>query len=117
MPAPGTCPIEQVMALLSGRWTLYILWRLQEDGPQRFSALSRQVPGISPKVLTERLKMLETAGLVHRDYEPTVPPSVTYSLTPRGSDLRRSLEDIAQISRDWIAGGWHPETGFPGAQT
>ncbi|WP_425074339.1 winged helix-turn-helix transcriptional regulator [Sagittula sp. S175] len=109
----GKCDVEQVLRLLSGRWTLYILWRLDDRGPQRFNALQKLIPGISQKVLTERLKTLESAGLIHRDYKPTVPPEVTYSLTPRGVELRATLGEIAQVSRHWAEDGWTLEGGFP----
>ncbi|AVW91639.1 helix-turn-helix domain-containing protein [Celeribacter baekdonensis] len=106
------CPVEQVLRLLAGRWTLYILWRLQDKGPQRFNALVKLIPGVSPKVLTERLRQLEAAGLVDRHYEPTVPPQVTYSLTEKAQDLRETLAEIADVSRHWVADGWTMEGGF-----
>jgi DNA-binding HxlR family transcriptional regulator len=106
------CPVDQVLRLLSARWTLYVLWRLQEHGPQRFNALLKLIPGVSQKVLTERLRTLETAGLVVRDYKPTVPPEVTYSLTERGAELHGTLHAIEAVSRSWIEAGWSPETGF-----
>ncbi len=107
------CAVEQVLQLLSGRWTLYILWRLQDKGPQRFNALLKLIPGVSQKVMTERLKALEAAGLIYRHYKPTVPPEVTYSLTDRGAELRATLSEIATVSRSWVSEGWHKETGFP----
>lgn len=113
LPTSSGCAVDQVLQVLSGRWTLYILWRLEDLGPQRFNALLRLIPGVSQKVLTERLRVLERAGLVHRDYKPTVPPEVTYSLTPQGSELRTALFAIAQVSHGWVAGGWTRDTGFP----
>lgn len=109
----GGCAVEQVLQLLSGRWTLYILWRLQDQGPQRFNALLKLIPGVSQKVLTERLRALEVAGLILRDYKPTVPPEVTYSLTARGVELRGALDEIASVSRLWVSEGWQKELGFP----
>ena len=112
-PNVSGCAVEQVLQLLSGRWTLYILWRLQDKGPQRFNALLKLIPGVSQKVMTERLRALETAGLIYRDYKPTVPPQVTYSLTDRGAELRATLSEIADVSRNWVSEGWQKETGFP----
>lgn len=106
------CPVEHVLRLLSGRWTLYILWRLEDQGPQRFNALLKLIPGVSQKVLTERLRALEIAGIIARDYKPTVPPQVTYSLTQRGADLRGTLKGIAAVSYAWADDGWTKETGF-----
>ena len=111
------CSVEQVLRLLSGRWTLYILWRLQDLGPQRFNALSNLIPGVSAKVLTERLKALEAAGLVSRHYEPTVPPKVTYALTARGEELRGTLSHIGEVSQAWVAQGWSAKQGFPNQGT
>ena len=106
------CPVEKVLRLLLGRWTLYILWRLSDLGPQRFNALVRLIPGVSPKVLTERLKVLERAELISRHYEPTVPPQVTYSVTEKGAELHRTLDEIVVVSTNWVAEGWTAEAGF-----
>ena len=57
------CPMDSLLRTLMGPWTTYILWILRSEGPTRFGELKRKVPGISAKVLTERLRMLEAAGL------------------------------------------------------
>jgi DNA-binding HxlR family transcriptional regulator len=80
---------------------MYILWILQSQGAMRFGALKRQVDGISTKVLTERLRMLETEGLIYRDYVSTVPPQVTYGLTERMKDLTEVLEQLNTIALHW----------------
>lgn len=98
------CPMDGILQLLSGPWTTYILWQLRTAGGLRFGQLKALMPTISSKVLTERLRMLETAGLLHRDYRPTVPPAVTYSLTPRGDELKTVLDDLARLG-----GKWHEE--------
>src|SRR3546814_13142011 len=69
-----TCPVDAVLRLLMGPWTTYILYVLRTQGPRRFGELKREVTGISAKVLTERLRMLEEAKLVRRDYQATIPP-------------------------------------------
>lgn len=102
------CAVEPVLRLLSGRWTLYIMWRLQSEGPQRFGALVKLLPGVSAKVLTERLRLLEAAGLVDRQVNPTIPPEVTYSLTERGEELRGSLTEIEKVARLWQSESWGP---------
>ncbi|MFI4988646.1 MAG: winged helix-turn-helix transcriptional regulator, partial [Alphaproteobacteria bacterium] len=73
----GSCPMDSVLRMLMGPWTTYILWILRSEGPQRFGALKRKVAGVSAKMLTERLRGLESAGLIARHYEPTIPPQVT----------------------------------------
>lgn len=61
--------------------------------------------GISSKVLTDRLRMLEGAGLVLRTYEPTVPPKVTYSLTGNGQELDHALRSLEALAAAWKIGG------------
>ena len=78
-----------------------MLWILRRDGPTRFGALKREVAGISSKVLTERLRMLEEAGIIFRHPEPTVPPQVTYGLAERGRELEAVLDDLEDIARKW----------------
>jgi DNA-binding HxlR family transcriptional regulator len=52
-------------------------------------------------VLTERLRMLEQEGLIYRDYNPTIPPEVTYGLTERGQDLNIVLDGLSAIVQKW----------------
>jgi DNA-binding HxlR family transcriptional regulator len=101
--ARNECPIDAVLRLLMGPWTTYILYILRTQGPRRFGELKREVGGISAKVLTERLRMLEEARLVHRDYQATIPPQVTYSLAPRGAELNPMLDALKDIALRWQA--------------
>src|SRR3954465_8191699 len=94
---PKGCPADDVLRLVWGEWNTHILWVLGTNGPTRFGEIRRLVERISPKVLTDRLRRLETTGLVHRDYAPTVPPQVTYSLTPRGHELDRALRSLHEL--------------------
>lgn len=80
---------------------MYILYILRTNGPTRFGALKPKVEGISTRVLTERLRMLEGAGLVYWEYEPTVPPQVTYGLTERMKDLGEVLDRLDAIAQHW----------------
>jgi DNA-binding HxlR family transcriptional regulator len=97
------CPMDSLLRLLMGPWTTYILWVLHSDGPTRFGALKRRVAGISAKMLTERLRMLEDAGVVLRHHQPSVPPQVTYSLTERGQELRQVLNELSSLAQRWQA--------------
>ena len=94
--------MDAILKILNGPWTTYILWSLQTDGGLRFGALKAKMPAISSKVLTERLRMLEAARLVHRDYKPTIPPAVTYSLTARGAELKDVLDGLAAVGTRWL---------------
>ncbi len=97
---PG-CPMDALLRLLMGPWTTYILWVLASRGPMRFGALRREVGGISARVLTERLRTLEAAGVIFRRYEPTIPPKVTYGLSERGEELRQVLDALNEIALRW----------------
>lgn len=94
-------PLAQLMNLLSGPWTMLLLYQLHFGGPTRFGALRRRLLGVSTKVLTERLRMLEREGLIDRHYEPTVPPQVTYSLTQRMHEIGPILAQLATVAWKW----------------
>src|SRR3546814_2404093 len=94
----NVCPVDAVLRLLMGPWTTYILYVLRTQGPRRFGELKREVGGISAKVLTERLRMLEEAHLVDRAYVATIPPQVTYSLAARGAELNPMLDMLKEIA-------------------
>ncbi len=88
------CPISRaIMDQVTTRWGTLIIAALIH-GPHRFSQLRTRVDGISPKMLSHNLRTLVRAGLVHRDVEPTVPPQVTYSLTPLGTTMATPLTDL-----------------------
>ena len=103
--APPVCPMDAILRLLMGPWTTYILWVLSE----------RTVPGISTRVLTERLRMLQAAGVIWREQTQTIPPAVTYGLTERGDDLRQVLDSLGEIAQRWQAVGAF-ETGVVAAE-
>jgi len=109
MPRPSKevkcCPVSLLMDILSGPWTLYLLWVMTTKGPIRFGALKRQVKGISTKVLTERLRRLEREGLIYRHYEATVPPQVSYGLTDRGLELVQVLDQLGDLALRWYGDG------------
>ena len=99
----AACPMDYILRMLMGPWTTYIVYNLRTYGPQRFGELKRRVAGISAKMLTERLRTLEGAGLIKRDYEATIPPKVTYSLTARGHELDEVLGGLAEVAVRWQA--------------
>ena len=104
MPDPKAreaCPVSILVSLLSGPWTLYILWVLCYKSPLRFGALHREIEGISTKVLTERLRMLEAEEILYREYQPTIPPQVTYGLTARGQELMGIISQLDAIAQRW----------------
>lgn len=99
--SPSGCPMDAFLRLIMGQWTCYILWVLCTNGPLRFGALKRSVPGLSSKVLTERLRMLEEHGIIFRDHVATIPPQVTYGLSDRGNELVTALDELFKIAKRW----------------
>jgi DNA-binding HxlR family transcriptional regulator len=95
------CPLHGLVTILSGPWTTYILWLLRRRGAMRFGQLKKQMPSISAKVLTERLRMLEQVGIVDRHHEPTIPPKVTYTLTARGHELDAAIDTLDAVALKW----------------
>ena len=85
---------------ITGKWSLAVVRVLAEAaGPLRFSRVLERVPGISQKVLTQTLRMLERDGLISRTLYPQVPPRVEYELTALGAGL---IGPLASLWR-WIA--------------
>lgn len=88
----------RVFELLGKRWNGLIIDLLLQR-PARFSELARAIPGLSERVLGERLRELEEAGLVERVVDPGPPIAVTYSLTPLGAELEPAMGAL----RDWAS--------------
>lgn len=84
----AACPTRQVVFRLGEKWTLLILYALA-TGPHRFGELQRAVEGISQRMLTQTVRNLERDGLVCREVVATIPPQVTYTLSPLGESLGR----------------------------
>src|SRR6202167_3382242 len=108
---PAACAIGGMLELLTRPWTLHILWSLSHNGPMRFGVLRRQVEGISSRVLTERLRTLESAGVIFRPYEQTIPPAVTYGITDRMKDIEKVLAQLEGLARKWQGEGATVEGG------
>ena len=90
------CPIAMTLDLIGDRWTLLILRDLY-FGSHRFSDLLNSSPGMSTKILAERLKILEAQGLIGRIVYSEHPLRAEYHLTARGFSLEPVLSAIA----DW----------------
>lgn len=85
---------ESETNLLFRKWTLPIVQALGTD-TKRCSALSRLLPKVTQKVLTDHLRRLERAGIVRRFFYPTIPPRVKYRLTDVGLDLLELTKHIS----------------------
>lgn len=95
-PPPPGCPMGTCMALLGGAWTPNVIWQLS-GGPRRFGELYKDIPGISPKMLTARLRELVLKGVVMREVAPTSPPSVEYALSELGKELIPVIDTIVRV--------------------
>ena len=95
-PPEPQCPIRTCMKFLGGAWTPNIIWYLV-GGPRRFSELRADIPAVSAKVLSARLKELESIGIIDRTVQPTSPPSVEYELTDLGRELIPAIKAIASV--------------------
>lgn len=88
------CPIRNVLARIGDKWTMLVLYTLEQQGTMRFNDLYRGIPDISQKMLTATLRTLAEDGLIHRELFPGVPPKVEYSLTDRGRSLLPHLDAL-----------------------
>lgn len=96
MPAPSIEMLERnrfVLEDVTSRWTLLVLHALC-DGPLRFNALKRSVPGVTQKALTQCLRRLEQNGLLERSVVSTAPVAVVYAISPLGRSLEPHLGAI-----------------------
>lgn len=97
----GVCPdFHAAIELIGKRWTGAIVCALI-DRPQRFGELAKAVPGLSDRLLSQRLRELEEAGVVEREVEPGSPVRVTYSLTEKGADLGPAIGELRVWARRW----------------
>lgn len=90
------CPVEYTASLIANKWKIIILRELL-TGTKRYNELTRNVVGISAKVLTENLRELEKDGIISRKVYPEVPPKVEYSLTNKGEDLKDVIEAMKEF--------------------
>jgi DNA-binding HxlR family transcriptional regulator len=101
-PCADSCPVARAAQILDGRWTTRIIRDLL-SGTKRYSDLQHSLTGISPKVLAERLRMLEKEGIVTKKTFPTVPPRTDYTLTKKGQALAPIIEAMATFGNTHLA--------------
>lgn len=90
------CPVRRAAEVLDGKWTTQVVRELL-PGKIRFSQLQRGLPDISPKMLTTRLKMLQSHGLVTKTIYPCIPPKTEYQLTALGREMELVIAAMAQF--------------------
>ena len=99
--AGAICPhFHRAIELIGKRWTGAIVCALIER-PMRYAELGKAVPGLSDRLLSQRLRELEEEGLVERQVEAGAPVRVTYSLTSVGQELEPVLGGLKSWARRW----------------
>jgi DNA-binding HxlR family transcriptional regulator len=95
-PCDDKCPVRASLTLLSGKWTLLILFQINEN-IKRYGELKRAIPGISEKMLIQELNMLVEKKLVSKKVYPEIPPKVEYSLTELGLKTLPVVDKLAEF--------------------
>jgi DNA-binding HxlR family transcriptional regulator len=98
----GVCPVRKTAQILEHKWATLIVRDLL-SGKKRYSELAHSLGGISPKVLSERLRQLEASGVIVRTQYPTIPPSTEYALTTLGQKLEtviRAMQEFGSLLPD-----------------
>lgn len=88
------CPIRNIISHITDKWSLLVLYTLEQKEVLRFNDLWRQIPDISQKMLTSTLRHLENDGIISRELFSEVPPRVEYRLTERGKSLMPHLDAL-----------------------
>ena len=96
------CPVARAHQVLGGKWTTLIFRELL-GGTRRYSQLQRALDGISPRMLAERLRMLEVEGLLKRTQHPTIPPTTEYALTDSGRGIAPVIAAMATFGQSLLA--------------
>jgi DNA-binding HxlR family transcriptional regulator len=100
---PACCPrYHEAIELVGKRWTGAIVHVLFFVGPMRFSEIAQAVPELSDRLLSQRMKELESRGLVERRVLDGSPVRVQYALTPMGRDLGPALSEIKAWAHRWL---------------
>ncbi|MCC3374570.1 helix-turn-helix domain-containing protein [Cohnella sp. REN36] len=96
------CPkFESAAELLGKKWTGLII-RVLLGGPKRFKDIKEQIPDMSDKMLTDRMKELESLGVVKRTVYPEMPVRIEYELTDKGRDLKDVIHSIQDWAEHWM---------------
>ena len=93
---PPVCPLTECMRLLQGAWAPNVIWYLSAE-PRRFGELRHDIPRISARVLSARLREMEARGLITRKVLATSPPSAEYALTDLGRELIPAIRAIVEV--------------------
>lgn len=98
------CPIRNILARMSDKWSLLVIYTLSQRGTMRFGELKRAIPDISQKMLTVTLRTLEEDGFVVRKIYPEIPPRVEYFLTERAVSLFPHINSLILWAKENMNG-------------
>jgi DNA-binding HxlR family transcriptional regulator len=93
------CPVTGIIETLSRKWTLLIIGLLGNHKRLRYNEIMKELGGIGPKTLSDRLKELKKEGLINREFFSEIPPRVEYTLTEDGIALRDAIVPLMK----WVA--------------
>lgn len=96
------CAVEVAVSVLGGKWTPVVLAHIKE-GATRFSQLRRRMPDVTDKMLAQRLRELELAGILERHVVRDTPPHVEYAFTDAGRTLLPVLGALHEWGQTWAA--------------
>lgn len=102
MDYSSMCPrYESAIELLGKKWTGLII-RVLLGGPRRFKEIKEQIPEMSDRVLSERMKELEDGQILVRKVYPETPVRIEYELTPKGRSLEPVIKEIQNWAESWM---------------
>src|SRR4051812_36276320 len=96
-----SCAVAACAEIIGAKWTALLVHDMSE-GPRRFSQLEHSCAGISPRTLSERLRVLEDEGIVERRSYPESPPRVEYELTEKGNALLPIIAEMRRFGHSWL---------------
>lgn len=97
----SNCPVDKALRIIGQRWNPLIVKHLV-SGPKRFCQLEEDLSGITPAMLSKRLKELEDLNIITRRVLPDPPVKVEYYLTEKGQALESVIETMSTWAQDWM---------------
>jgi DNA-binding HxlR family transcriptional regulator len=105
----STCPIANVLDIVGDKWTLLVVRDLLFLSKRRYGEFQNSPEAIPTNILADRLKRLEGAGLVKKEFYQDNPPRAEYFLTRKGADLGPILKAMGHWGKQYIPGVVLPE--------
>jgi DNA-binding HxlR family transcriptional regulator len=97
----GYCNVDKYLSLISTKWTAHIVFLLNQNEVMRFGQIQKELALVSSKVLSSRLKLLEAEQFIWREQQDTIPITVNYGLTSKGTELAVIVNQIISKSDSW----------------